>query len=66
MNKRQKKKHLKKALRLSLISIELADKYLRRYRVKATYNLDIWTRLLKSVIKIKRKQNHDRTTTKAL
>ena len=66
MNKRQKKKHLKKALRLSFFSIELADKYLRRYRVKETYNLDIWTSLLKSVIKIKRRSKNDRTTTKAL
>ena len=47
MNKRQKKKHLKKALRLSIISIELADKYLRRYRVKGTYSFDDWTSVLK-------------------
>ena len=29
MNKRQKKKHFKKALRLSIISFELAEKYLQ-------------------------------------
>lgn len=31
MNKRQKKKHLKKAIKLSLISLEMADRYLARY-----------------------------------
>ena len=61
MNKRQKKKHIKKALRLSIISIELADKYLRRYRVKGTYSLDTWLSVLK-----KRRTKRERTTTKAL
>ena len=60
MNKRQQKKHLKKALRLSIISIELADKYLRRYRVKGTYSLDTWLSVLK------RRTKRERTTTKAL
>lgn len=31
MNKRQKKKHLKKAMRLAIISFEMADHYLNRY-----------------------------------
>ena len=34
MNKRQQKKHFKKALKLSIFSIELAEKYLKRYPVK--------------------------------
>ena len=34
MNKRQQKKHFKKALKLSIFSIELAEKYLKRYSVK--------------------------------
>ncbi len=37
MNKRQTKKHYKKACKLSLISWELAEKYLRRYKVKEMY-----------------------------
>lgn len=60
MNKRQKKKHIKKALRLSIISIELADKYLRRYKVKGTYNCDIWLSVLK------RRTKREQRTTKAL
>lgn len=31
MNRRKKKKHLNKAIRLSIISIEMAEKYLARY-----------------------------------
>ena len=34
MNKRQTKKHWKKAIKLSIISIELAEMYLKRYNVK--------------------------------
>ena len=52
MNKRQKKKHLKKALTLSIISIELADKYLRRYRIKGTYDCDLWLSVLKKENKL--------------
>ena len=33
MNKRQKKKHYKKALKLAIINLELAERYLRRYRL---------------------------------
>lgn len=47
MNKRQRKKHIKKALRLAIISFELANKYLRRYRVKGNYSLDTWLSVLK-------------------
>lgn len=52
MNKRQKKKHIKKALRLSIVSLELADKYLRRYRVKGTYDFDMWISVLKRRAKL--------------
>ncbi len=31
MNKRQRKKHLRKALALAVISFDLADRYLARY-----------------------------------
>lgn len=34
MNQRQTKKHFKKALKFSIISIELAEKYLKRYPIK--------------------------------
>lgn len=34
MNRRQKKKHLKKAIRLSMFSIELAELYLASYGLK--------------------------------
>jgi len=34
MNRRQKKKHLKKAIRLSIISIEMAERYLARYHLQ--------------------------------
>lgn len=34
MNKRQTKKHWKKAIRMSIISIEGAERYLKRYNVK--------------------------------
>ena len=34
MNKRQTKKHWKKAIKLSIISIDLAERYLKRYNVK--------------------------------
>lgn len=33
MNKRQKKKHFKKANKLAIISIELAERYLKKYRL---------------------------------
>lgn len=33
MNKRQKKKHYKKADKYALFSIELAERYLKRYRL---------------------------------
>ena len=33
MNKRQYKKHMKKANRLAIFSIELAERYLKRYRL---------------------------------
>ncbi len=39
MNKRQTKKHWKKAIKLSIISIELADRYLKRYNVKERFKL---------------------------
>ena len=42
MNKRQKKKHMKKAMKLSIISIEMADRYLARYRMPAPRQDDIF------------------------
>ncbi len=34
MNKRQTKKHWKKAIKFSIFSIELTERYLKRYNVK--------------------------------
>lgn len=34
MNYRQFKKHIKKAVKLSIISLELGDKYLKRYQIE--------------------------------
>ena len=33
MNKRQKKKHFKKAERLAIVSFELAERYLKRFHL---------------------------------
>ena len=34
MRKRQAKKHFKKAIRLSIISIEVAERYINKYKIK--------------------------------
>lgn len=58
MNKRQKKKIFKKALRLSLFSIELADRYL------ASHGFPKPKEILNFYSKVR--NSYDRTTTKAL
>lgn len=39
MNKRQTKKHWKKALKIAIFSFEMADKYIKRYNLKEGFRL---------------------------